>query len=798
MASETEIARENYLRFSYARDNGHIQFINKADMCDNYFAGQQWDEAIVRRLERLGKPVITINKVLSTCAVVFGEQLSNRADVSFRPAREGQPETAEALDKVWLHISASNNLDWLESEVAADGFIRGRGFYDVRINFDDQLMGEVRISQLNSKSVVIDPDASEYDPDGWKEVFVTKWLTANDVDRMYGRSAAEELKQRPNTAFTHTYDTIDWLPDSFAGTQRRWGYNESNEARRMYRVIERQYRDLRWQEMFVDPRTGDMREIPSSWSRERIGKVMQDYGLSTYRKRVERIRWVTTIDDLLLHHAVSPYLHFTPVPYFPYFRHGRTIGIVENLISPQDLLNKSVSQELHIVNTTANSGWALKAGALANMTMQELEERGGEDGLVIAVNGSPSADIIKLQPNQVPSGLDRLSFKADEALKEVSMISDSQRGMDRADVAAKAIKYKQAAGSVSLAKPFENLAQTRKILARNVLALVQGFYTEERTMNITGRNLIDQPQELVVNQRTPEGEVVNDLTIGEYTVVISTVPARETFEQTQFEEALALRQQGVAIPDDILVESSHLSRKGEIAKRIKELNGSGEPSQQQQRMAELDMQLKEMEAQEKQAEIQVKASNAQLNSARAQKEMQPEGDNGEAEMLKLAMERERMMVELQMKREQMEQELELEWRKFEMQQQLEKEKVQGQIDQANLKAQAQVHVAAQKAETDRSIAEHDAMHQQEMSEIQMHHEHSLAERNAEHEASMADRSAAHEERMAERGAKHEAHMSEREAAHKEGLADRAAKTQERIATTKAKAAASKPTPKEKK
>ena len=60
-------------------------------------------------------------------------------------------------------------------------------------------------------------------------------------------------------------------------------------------------------------------------------------------------------DNVVLHDDWSPYKHFTVVPYFPVFVHGHTLGMVENLLDPQEILNKVSSQELHIVNTTATN-----------------------------------------------------------------------------------------------------------------------------------------------------------------------------------------------------------------------------------------------------------------------------------------------------------------------------------------------------------------------------------------------------------------------------------------------------------
>jgi hypothetical protein len=750
-------ARDNYDQFAYARDHGHLDFVAKAEMCDLYFEGQQWDSKVVARLNRLGKPIITINKVLSTCATVFGEQLQNRADVSFRPSRGGSSEIAQVLDKLWLHIAHSQRLDWLESEVAADGFIRGRGFFDCRIGFDDQMMGEVRIKQLNSKNVLIDPDAETYDPDEWQEVFITKWLSADDVENIYGKRYAKELRQRPNTAFTHTYDSVDWIPDSFGGDNRPWGAEDTEDSlrRRIYRVIERQHRELRYTEWFIDPVTGDMREVPEIWDRNRVAHVAQRFGYAIIKRKTSRIRWVVSLDDILLHDEVSPYKHFTPVPYFPYFRHGKTIGIVENLLSPQDLLNKSISQELHIINTTANSGWILKSGALANMTVEQLEDRSGEDGLILEAHTSPN-DIIKIQPNQVPSGIDRLSFKADESLKEVSMVSDSMRGFDRADVAAKAIQAKQMRGSIAMAKPFDNLAYTRQLLARNVLDLVQTFYDEPRIINVTGRNLTDQSEPLEINQQTPEGEIVNDLTIGEYAVVVTTVPARQDYEQSQFAEALEMRQLGIAIPDDVLIEHSHLGRKGEIAARMKAMAGESEPSQAQQQLQQLEMQLKQLEAEEKQADVQVKMSNAALNSARAEKEqLESQGGENQAEMLKMAIQREEMMAkmkleqekmaqEIELKKAELEAEIELKWAEFRAEMEIEKQKAQieQQLQQQKmafegekLNMQREVNMAkldteVEKADMQRQAMQEKAMFDREKTgmEMQMKREESEANR----------------------------------------------------------------------
>ena len=121
---------------------------------------------------------------------------------------------------------------------------------------------------------------------------------------------------------------------------------------------------------------------------------------------------------------------------------------------------------------------------------------------------------------------------------------------------------------------------------------------------------------------TPEGLILNDLTLGEYDVIIGTAPSRDTFEEIQFAEAIALRQAGVPIPDDMIVEYSHLARKGDIAERIRAMQGTNPPTEEQQQIqqfqAEAAIKATELEIAKLEAEVAVLQSQAQQNMSKAQ------------------------------------------------------------------------------------------------------------------------------------------------------------------------------------
>lgn len=715
MPVNAALAQKTWDRYTYSRDNGHTDYVVKANLCENFFAGDHWSAEDRAALQAARRPALTINKIISTIGNVMGEQIYNRTEISFQPKSGADPGTADILTKVFKQISDNNQLDWRRSDMFADGIITSRGFLDVRMDFTDSLNGEVRITNLNPKNVVLDNDADEYDPDSWNEVMLTKWLTADDVELLYAKKDAELLRGRDSSYYPYGYDSIDQIRDRFGDTRNigsssplnfgSGAVHDESSVTRNIRIIERQHKQLHRVVHFVDTKTGDMRPIPHDWDEERIALVRDTYGYATLPKVIKRIRWTVICEDVVLHDKWSPYEHFTVVPYFPYFRRGRTIGLVENLIGSQELLNKVSSQELHVVNTTSNSGYKVKAGTLANMTPEELRERGAETGLVIEVNGDPDKDVVKITPNPVPTGLDRISYKAEEHIKTISGVSDSQQGMDREDVAAKAIQTKRQAASTNMAKPLDSLVRTDFILARTILDLVQRFYTAPQILTIThDRQDGAESTDLAINQVSPEGVVLNDLTVGEFSVTVSSVPQRETLEDSQFDQIVAMRQElGIKIPDSSVIRASRLLNKNAIIKQMEQDAETPEAKamrETQARGAAAEVGKTEAEIAQKQADAQLKAAKAQKEGITAQKDAitpidtgDEGGDNGagEAALMKaqadIQLQRDKFEFEMQIKQE----ELDMKREQMAQDQQL---KAQAQKDQATTARVAAVTAAS--------------------------------------------------------------------------------------------------------
>ncbi|WP_052321206.1 hypothetical protein [Pseudomonas fluorescens] len=621
-------ARLNHARYVRARDNGHSAYVVQADKFDGFYTGEkQWDEKTMAKLEAEGRPALTFNMILAVINTALGDQLSREVQVAFKPRRDASREVAFTLNKLTMQIMHANRYRYVEMSVLADGLIQDRGFFDVRMDFSDHMQGEVKIRSLDPRSVVLDPDAKEYDPNTWSEVMTSEWLSLDEIEGMYGKDKADQLRSATSAGDNIRYDSVRFEETTFggkngAGAPYAYGGSDAdNRDIKSIRVVERQYYKWVNERMFVDPATGDMAEVPSGWDDAKMIAFAEKMQLSIHKRPGRRVRWTVSADSVTLYDDWSLYRTFSIVPFFPYFRRGKPFGMVRNLISPQEYLNKTRSQELHIVNTTANSGWTVEEGTLTNMTEDDLEERGAETGLVL-VHARNSKPPQKIQPNQVPSGLDRISEKAAVSIREISGVNNGMLGQVASTVSGVAIDRQTAQGSVQLQVPTKNMELTRRIVAEKILELIQDFYTEERVVHITyDQDPKKADEQVLINTMNAAGQLVNDVTRGAYDVVITTLPNRDNFDESQFADLMGMRENGIAIPDTVIIRHSNLAERDSIADAVEKLLGQAEPSEQEVQMMQMQQQLAIQTTQAELQKLMAQAENFQsataLNVAKA-------------------------------------------------------------------------------------------------------------------------------------------------------------------------------------
>lgn len=613
-------AKDNWDRYLYVLGRGHDEYVYRAARLEGFYlggdvdgqgrllGGGQWTEADLQVLEDQGRPAYEFNEIRPSINSAIGYQIHNRMDIAFRPAGgEADQDVAEVRTKLAMHILRTNNYHYAETQVFSDGLIEQRGYLDTTVKFEDNILGDACIEVLDPRDVLPDPDAKGYDPDSWGDVLITRWLSLDEIEERHGRKNRDAVEGSAR-------DEGDFGDADASGERNKFGAIEASlngcmqvGGIKRYRVVERQQFRYAQTQVAIHP-SGDVEVVEDA--KPDMMADLQAKGCMFTRKMTKRVWWTIATKEVMLFEGWSPYPWLTVLPYFPYFRRGKTRGMVDIAIGPQQVLNKAMSQNIHIVNTTANSGWIVEEDSLTNMDTDDLEETGASTGLVMEVAKGAKAPE-KIQPNAVPQGIDRLIDRALNTVKDVT-VPEAMRGENSQEISGVAIQSRQFASQQQLAVVLDNLALTRNLLARRIDWMISHYYDAERVFVVTDTHP-DSGQEvstpITINQWDGQGGWLNDMTVGKYDIAISEQPMQVTFENSQFTQALELRKAGVAVPDWAVIKHSNLADKQEILADMK--GPATDP------MAEAEADLLKAQAEKTRAETVNKGVEAMFASVQA-------------------------------------------------------------------------------------------------------------------------------------------------------------------------------------
>jgi len=617
-------------KYLSAMQRGHEDYQREAKYCEDMYlgAGRQWtakedDRRVQQELIEAGKPTLELNLIQSSVRTILGYQTQSRMNIAYQPREYGDFKVAEVLTKIALYELDRNKFPWLESQVFEDGLIQGRGYFDLRISYEKDPNGQIEITTLDPLDVIPDPDAKSYNPKDWNYVMITKWVPL------------EQLKIEFPKKYRKLYTSMlanenDWGSQSegqernkFASPYTNDFYFDGGKDEYYVRILETQHIKVVRRNYFYNPETQESYPAPDNMTIKQVEKQAKNLDLMVNTRTERRVRHTITTADCLLYDDWSPYDQFTVVPYFPIFRRGITIGLVENLISNQEMMNKVYSQILHIVNTTANSGWQVEQGSLTNMDIEDLEQEGASTGLVIEY-GRGRTPPQKIEPNQIPTGLKDIFNTSRELHDQILGVNEAFRGERTNEVSGQAIQQRVSQTGVGLTSIIDNLFFTRNLVAEIILNYIQTFYTEARTFRImSDSRMEEQSEEVQINQEIedidPETQeavtsIINDVTVGKYDIVISDVPTQVTYLDAQFQQGLEMRKFGIQVPDDEMILMSTLTRRNEIAKKV-----SGEANEAQQQQMQIQIEQLQAENEKLKQEAESKQKDALKKAAEVAK-----------------------------------------------------------------------------------------------------------------------------------------------------------------------------------
>lgn len=568
----------------------------------DFVRGKQWSEDDKAALTEKGRPALTINKIRPHLNILSGYQRVNRYEVNFEPRTSDDFESCELRKGVTKYIMDNCDYNDVESAVFMDGIIGGIGWFHIFYDWDYTAMeGEINIDRVSPFDIYTDPEARKPDYSDGKFLCRAKWVDKDELCDIYPEHADDILSE------FRRYD-MDEKEADMVGTEPLW-YNRDLKK---VRLIECWYkeREMQTRYMMAD---GTISDVPPP-----IPTVIA----SPFEVPVDKVRLAVIMGDIKLEEMDSPYQHgFFPFVPFTLYHYGEgdvPCGVVRDVKDPQREINKKRSQILHILNTQGNSGLITETTAMTEEQQERYRKYGSKPGAIIEVNDGTLAGgrIREIQPSAPPVGLIQSAQESEADIPKITGINESMLGISSPQQSGRAIELNQRQAVTNIAPFFDNLRKSKRAIVQQLWGykghkgLIPQYYTEEKVFRIVGKT--GEEQFVTVNQQVQMQDpqtgqlittVLNDLSQGNYDVIISDTPYSVSQRQGQFwalVDAVSKLGLPASIIFDKLIELSDIPDKQEIIQRLQaqqqQANAPQEPTVRRSMSINLDDVIKLQQA----------------------------------------------------------------------------------------------------------------------------------------------------------------------------------------------------------
>jgi hypothetical protein len=194
------------------------------------------------------------------------------------------------------------------------------------------------------------------------------------------------------------------------------------------------------------------------------------------------------------------------------------------------------------------------------------------------------------------------------------------------NISGKALMGQQSQVDLSNFHFFDNMTRSIRHTGKIILDLIPHIYDTERVMRIIGSD--GQPDMTTINQRNEIGEVLNDVTVGEYDVVMDTGPGFQSRRQQAVEAMMPLlsgNEQLFNIAGDLVFRNMDFPGADVIADRLAAMNPMAQIDEKSDIPPQVQMELAQAKQQMQQMQQQLQAAQLEINNRAQVQQIREEG-----------------------------------------------------------------------------------------------------------------------------------------------------------------------------
>lgn len=544
----------------------------------DFYDGYQWtaeEEAILKKRKQ---PIITINRIKRKVDAMVGIEQRGRVDPVAYPRNPSDEEAADIATKALRYVEEVERVDVKRSNAFENLLIEGYGGVEVIAEeYNGQL--EVCVKRLRWEEIFFDPHSREKDFSDAAYVGVLKWMSldaATEYAMQFWDGEPEELESLLDTGpqSNTTGETFEDRP------QREGGMEWTDKRLKRVRVAQMYYKRLGSWHLAIFTGKGELYNGPSPYVEN--GKPCCPIVL------------------------MSGYVD----------RENRRYGVVRDMISMQEEINKRRSKLLNALNNRQTMG--TKGAVNVAEVKRQLSMPDGH----VEVDPAAFDPESGMRPFEIIPTVDLTNGQfslLQEAKGEIDMLgpNPSLMGQDNSAKSGRAIMAQQQAGLAELAPIYDSLRDWTERVYRAVWHRIKQFWREPRWIRVT-EDEAAVPKFLGVNQMamTPAGpQMMNAIAEIDVDIIVDQAPDYASLRAEQFDKIADLMGRGVPIPPDVLLDFADIRDKRKLLEKMQP------PPELQQQIQQQEQMAKQLEMRDAMAEITKTEAEAERARASAAKDL---------------------------------------------------------------------------------------------------------------------------------------------------------------------------------
>lgn len=543
----TDIVRQAVERYQQGID-GDRENRDRDEEDRRFYKGEQWSDADKRA--RGNRPTLNINRLPQFVKQITGEMRQNKPAIRVLPVDDQtDPKLAEVYSAIIRHIESQSDAHRIYSKAGEQAVIGGIGWFRLLTDYagDKSFDQEIKVKHVrNPLSVVRDPGAVELTCCDMSWAIVSELLTEEAFRAKYPKASLSGF------ATDDTYS--HWRTDNTVRVAEYW-VREPYE-RELFLLSDG---STRYGDDAIDP--------------------MAMFGLEIVNRRkvtAHKVKCykITALEVLEEFDWAGSYIPLVPVVGEEVevgdevFRHG----LIHHARDSQRSYLFARSAMIEHIASQPKTPWLVTTGMVKNhKAMWENANNGNPS--VLLFDPDPMAPGLTPRREQPPTFADawyQEAMVADGDMKATTGIYDASLGKQSNETSGVAIRARDSQGETGSFVYVDNLSAAIRHAGKMMLELIPEIYTGERVIRLMGEDGAIEGYERI-NTMLPDGNVWNDISVGQFDLEVTTGPAFATKRQEAAERMMSLVQSVPAIGQigaDMIVKALDMPYGDKLADRL--------------------------------------------------------------------------------------------------------------------------------------------------------------------------------------------------------------------------------------